>query len=942
MFCGVRKWSQLFRAGDRIRTPTRRSPGIELLESRSLLALLGEELFPANNAWNQKIGAAPVAANSAAIINNIVSNYGDGRLHPDFGQDSNTSDALYGIPYNVVHGTSTSKSTVVIDAYASESDLLPVPIPPSVVLEGDYQNGPRIGVDNRGDSHLIVFDVDNNMAYEFFRASRPSENADGKWHADQETVWDMNTNMVRTLGYTSADAAGLSILAGLARPDEGLPVSEGGQGVIDHAIRMTLQNSLILDQFIYPASHTANPGNTNTAIQPPMGIRFRLKNNVDISQLNPESKIIAQAMKDYGLIVADNGSNFFFTGASRAVNASNQETLTWNDADIQDSTHGLKSLHFSNFEVVDLTPQVTGLSVHSGEAGTSVTVTGQNFSGAAGHLQVLFGSAPATSLTVVDDTHVVAIAPSGSGTVDVQVQSGITTSPNSDNIKNTIFGYGISNVVAEDRFTFGTISSGVQVGNVTSTKPNGAYTVGTVLEVTVEFSAPVTVTGTPQLQLETGNLDRFVNYFNGSGSSTLTFRYTVQSGDTSDDLDYTGTGALTLNGGTIKDAGGRDATLTLAAPGGAGSLGFNKSLVIDTSAPSIMDVATSNLAESGITVAWTTSEAADTQIEYGTSTDYGFTSPLNSSLVASHTVNISGLEAATTYHFRVHSRDAAGNLALSGDYYFTTPPGLVLSNQTIAENSPPNSLVGTLTPFDGNSLAPHTFTLANSAAGRFKIVGNQVQVANGSLLDYELAKSHNITVEVSSVGGPTYQKSFTVTLTNVNEITGFDVQKGLSERSYVRYVDILFESTNSLGNLLSGSRVQLTRFDLDGTSNPTLISLAGKLSVVGNTVALNFGPQGIGGNRNSSAGDGYYRLSIDQDGDGRYEATRSFYRLFGDVNGDRIVDDLDISLIADSFGKKGSYLNADVNGDGVVNSTDRKYANQARGHFLAANLILDD
>src|SRR5439155_13564895 len=123
------------------------------------------------------------------------------------------------------------------------------------------------------------------------------------------------------------------------------------------------------------------------------------------------------------------GSNFCFTGASYAVNASNQQTLTWNDNDIQDSLHGLKSLHFSDFEVVDLTPKVTDLSVHAGSAGTSVTVIGQNFSGAAGRLQVLFGNTPASSLTIVDDSHIQAIAPAGSGTVDIRVQSGISTSP---------------------------------------------------------------------------------------------------------------------------------------------------------------------------------------------------------------------------------------------------------------------------------------------------------------------------------------------------------------------------------------------------------------------------------------------------------------------------------------------------------------------------------
>ena len=107
---------------------------------------------------------------------------------------------------------------------------MPVPLPANPVIEGDYQNGPKFGVDARGDSHLLVLDVDHDIAYELYRASRPSENADGRWHADQESVWDMKTNTFRTLGYTSADAAGLSILAGLARPDEGLPVSEGGRG----------------------------------------------------------------------------------------------------------------------------------------------------------------------------------------------------------------------------------------------------------------------------------------------------------------------------------------------------------------------------------------------------------------------------------------------------------------------------------------------------------------------------------------------------------------------------------------------------------------------------------------------------------------------------------------------------------------------------------------
>jgi hypothetical protein len=433
-------------------------PGVAPLETRELLTLLGQQLFPSNNPWNQNISAAPVASNSAAIINNIISLYGDGRFHPDFHQDTRGNNPLYGIPFNVVHGNTQPKVHVVVDSYASESDLMDAPIPANAVLEGDNQNGPVAGLANRGDSHLIVWDEDNNVAYEFYRASRPSENADGQWHAAQESVWDMKTNTFRTLGWTSTDAAGLAILPGLVRPDEALPASEGGQGVINHAIRITLQNSVILDQFIYPASHVANPGNTNAAVQPPMGARLRLKAGVDISTLNPQSQVIAQAMKDYGVIVADNGGNFFASGADYSVDANNNFALTWNDDDIQDSTHGLKSLTFSDFEVVDLTPVVTGLSASSGAAGSTVTVTGANFSGAAGHLQVFFGNTAATNVTVLDDSHVTAVVPAGTGTVDVRVQSGVT-SPDTQNIKDPVFGYGTSAVTPADRWSFTTTTA---------------------------------------------------------------------------------------------------------------------------------------------------------------------------------------------------------------------------------------------------------------------------------------------------------------------------------------------------------------------------------------------------------------------------------------------------------------------------------------------------
>jgi len=417
-------------------------------------SLLGSNLFPADNPWNQNISQAPVATNSAAIMNSIIAKYGNGRFHPDFGQDYQlASNPLYGIPYNVVHGNSTAKIQVVIDAYPDESDLQNAPIPANAVIEGDTQNGPTVGVNNRGDSHLLVWDEDNNVAYEFYRASRPSENTDGMWHADQESVWDMKSNSFRTLGWTSADAAGLPILPGLARPDEGLPTSLGGQGIIRHALRFTLPNAVILNQYLYPASHTANPGNTNRSIQPPMGARFRLKASVDISTLNPQSKIVAQALKDYGLIAADNGSAFFMTGASSAVDATNQFALTWDDNDIQDTVHGLKSLLFTNFEVVDLCPAVTNVSPPQAAAGTSVTISGHNYSGAAGRLSVWFGSNQVPA-TVTDDAQVTTIAPPGSGMVDVRVQSGLSNAISPANDTSPIWGYSLSVTSAVARFTY--------------------------------------------------------------------------------------------------------------------------------------------------------------------------------------------------------------------------------------------------------------------------------------------------------------------------------------------------------------------------------------------------------------------------------------------------------------------------------------------------------
>ncbi len=426
----------------------------------SLASLLGSQLFPTNSPWNQDISKAPVATNSAAIITNIGANQ---KVWPDWYTDSvaNGTNTLYGIPFNVVHGNSTAKVSVIIDAYPDESDIVPVPIPPNAVIEGDYQNGPNLhgpGPGGRNDSHLLIWDIDNNVGYELWMASRPTDitSTDHKWHADQETFWNFNTNHFRTLGYTSADAAGLPILTGLARPDEGLPIAQGGQGVINHALRVTFPSSVINSHYIFPASHSGFA--TATANTIPMGGRLRLKNTTAVSNkiaaLGPQSQIIARGMQQYGLIVADIGSAMFVSGASGSVDASNNLQLVWDMTDV----NKLRGLTAGDFEVVSLTPVVTGLSASQGPTNSSFTITGQNFSGAAGHLSVLFGNTNATAVNVVSDTQILATVPAGSGTVDVKVQSGFNKNDSASrpgaNLTAPIFGYGTSALTAADRFTF--------------------------------------------------------------------------------------------------------------------------------------------------------------------------------------------------------------------------------------------------------------------------------------------------------------------------------------------------------------------------------------------------------------------------------------------------------------------------------------------------------
>jgi hypothetical protein len=270
------------------------------------------------------------------------------------------------------------------------------------------------------------------------------------------------------------------------------------------------------------------------------------------------------------------------------------------------------------------------------------------------------------------------------------------------------------------------------------------------------------------------------------------------------------------------------------------------------------------------------------------------------------------------------------------------PTDLTLAGGAVKENSAGGTIVGTLAAVDPDLGDAHTFTLLDDAGGRFAISGNRIVVAGGAALNYEAGTSHNVTVRATDGGGLSYDETFAINVQNVNEIVSFDVQKGAAQRSYIRYVDLVFESADGLAELVAEGRLKLVRFTLSGTGG-TSISLAGagKVVVIGNRIAINFFSQGIGGNRNSSAGDGWYRFALDTDDNGTFETYKRFYRLLGDTNGDRRVSSLDQAAVAAAFGQTGT-RDADVNGDGIVNSKDRSLVNSQLGKAVAAHLPLDD
>jgi hypothetical protein len=270
--------------------------------------IAGCPVFPASNPWNQRVDSLPVAPSSAAIIAAIGASVG---LHPDFGSGTWDGGPI-GIPYTIV--TAKQRASRVSFAYADESDPGPYPIPASVRIESG------------SDHHALIVDRSACRLYELYALRRTAHG----WHAGSGAIWNLRSNAVRPAGWTSADAAGLPILPGLAR------YAEVTAGHIDHALRVTVARTR--DAYVYPARHDAS--SLTDPDLPPMGLGLRLRASFDTSGFPPQARVVLEALKRYGLVVADNGTSWYVSGAPDP---------RWSNDDL----HTLDRVKGSDFRVVD-------------------------------------------------------------------------------------------------------------------------------------------------------------------------------------------------------------------------------------------------------------------------------------------------------------------------------------------------------------------------------------------------------------------------------------------------------------------------------------------------------------------------------------------------------------------------------------------------------------
>ena len=322
--------------------------------------------FAANSLWNTDIAGAPVDPNS----DNIIKFIGESTtLHPDFGAGLYDGSTM-GIPYQV-ESASQAKVVIHLNAYADESDPGPAAVPANALIEGYPHPG-------GGDRHVLVLEQGGCWLYELYNAHGKS---DGSWTADSAALWDLLGNETRPYTWTSADAAGLPIFAGLVRYDE------VAAGAVHHAFRYTLP--VTREAFVLPATHWAS-SNTNLDA-PPMGTRLRLKSSYDISGFSKTNQVILTALKQYGMFLADNGSGIFLTGTP---------DNRWNNDDL----HELTKITGADFEVVQMGTIYTPANVPTGAVPKIETFTANQTSVAEGNSVLLSWSVTGSEYTIITPT----------------------------------------------------------------------------------------------------------------------------------------------------------------------------------------------------------------------------------------------------------------------------------------------------------------------------------------------------------------------------------------------------------------------------------------------------------------------------------------------------------------------------------------------------------
>ncbi|MEI7698330.1 MAG: SdiA-regulated domain-containing protein [Planctomycetia bacterium] len=315
------------------------------------------------------------------------------------------------------------------------------------------------------------------------------------------------------------------------------------------------------------------------------------------------------------------------------------------------------------------------------------------------------------------------------------------------------------------------------------------------------------------------------------------------------------------------------------------------------------------------------------------------TSPFNNDEESSGIIDVSSILGTGSYLFVDQAHYATSTELVEGGQLLMmrinhAPNDISLSGSSVAENAA-GATIGTVTVTDPDPGNTHSLSVNDS---RFEIVAGQLKLKTGQSLNYELTPTVTLEIRARDAAGLEFAKSFTISVTNVTELNGIDVQNGQTQRSWIQSLDVLFDRSNDLMTMINNGRLQLTKRDLDGL-NPAVTAIP-SLSVAGNNIRLNFGTQGLGGNRNTNAGDGYYELGVDMDGNGSFETKQYFYRLLGDVNGDRKVDNTDSNLTLSAFGTTNP--ERDVNGDGFVNTNDRTLVLRAIGKKLKDDLFLND